>query len=273
MALAVASIGGEKNTMRTPLIILSIAALAGLAPAVLAIDGTDASSDGVTAAAARPDTLNDTNDALGDEASRPQFTPSEEKELARQAEMTGWRWDAAPSFYGRERAEAEIGRSRLRDLDVARFELHRHDDDDLLHRDLADDPEILDAVASEVLSSFLKLRREALEDVLGVDRWFGERRARRAERSSDDFATSYRLRLSPQVDVGSRNAVGVKVRMPHTRNHFFDHFSVKLRQDLDTGEMRYSLKFDDGDRFYFLNLEPSTLDEGDRYELGLRLWF
>lgn len=214
------------------------------------------------------------------EGETPRLSPSEERRLLRQIL---WQpeesWDASAA----RAMEELLGRGRVRRLDEARFQLHLAADDwDL--RNLTDDPYNYERTKDAVLSSYVKIQREILEDAFQIEERFDawvDRVTHREERSASSSGPrprSYRLRISPRISVGSRDYLGVKLRLPYTRNVVFDSLSFKVRHYFDEDRTAFMLKYDDDDIFLHLEYEPDTElagDEvrGDQVKLSMRFWF
>ncbi|MDA8019058.1 MAG: hypothetical protein MPN21_16575 [Thermoanaerobaculia bacterium] len=212
------------------------------------------------------------------EGETPQLTRGEEKRLLQQIlwqpEET---WDAAT-----QRAmERLLGKGRVRRLDEARFQLHLAADDwDL--RDLNDDPYHYERTKDAVLSSYLKIQREVLEEAFRVeerfDAWLDRvsRRdpaPRRGLRETYRGVRSFRLRISPRVGLGSSDYLGVKLRMPYTGFPTLDRLSLRVRHEFDEDRSSFLVKYDSDDLFLQLEIEPDLELEGDQVSLSLRLTF
>ena len=185
----------------------------------------------------------------------------------------------------REIMERLLGRDRLRRLEGARFQFQLRDGDPLFDHDLHDLAG-MDEAEDTVLSAYSKLAREALEDVLGLEkleerseRWLDRvRSSRRTEprvesdrsRTRSAPSTSYRVRVSPRF---ADDYVGVKLRMPYTGSHFWNHLSFRVRYDFDEDRTLYMLKFDDNQRFLHFTYEPDTEEAGDELSLSLRFFW
>lgn len=204
------------------------------------------------------------------------LSPSEERRLLRQI-----LWQPEPEWSVLANAEVMeelIGRSRQRRLEEARFHLHLSYDDWEL-RTLDDNPYAYERMKDSVLSAYVKLQREILEDAFQIeerlDRWvdgltgYEERRERIASRPG----RSYHLRISPRFSVGGNEYMGLKFRLPYTGNGFLDHFSFRVRHYFDRDQPRIMLKYDDDDTFIHLEYEPDTNEEGDKIGLSMRFWF
>lgn len=207
----------------------------------------------------------------------PKLSRSEEKRLLQQIL---WQpeesWDSA----AQRAMERLLGKGRVRRLDEARFQLHLAADDwDL--RDLDDDP-TYERTKDAVLSSYLKIQREILEDAFQIeerlDAWvdrklYGDDADRRDSRRPSERERSYKLRISPRISVGSHDYLGVKLRMPYTGHEFFDRLSFRMRHHFDEDRPSYILKYDSDDIFVDLEFEPGLEFVGDQVSLSLRLWF
>lgn len=195
------------------------------------------------------------------------LTPEEAHRLVRDIWVLSARWEQAPIPYSRDVVEYFLGPNRSRAMSVARFE-HRIHTDPFTHD--GRHPDELEEVEDMVLGAYLKLQRKSLEQALGLDEWLERRRSRF---SSDDNGTpSWRPRISPQVDVGSSPFLGVRLSLPRTGRHFWNHLSLRVGHGFEDDGMSYVLKFDDGARHFFLEHETGGRD-GDRLSFNVRMWF
>lgn len=213
-----------------------------------------------------------------EEGETPQLRRSEEKRLLQQIL---WQpeesWDTA----SQRAMERLLGKGRVRRLDEARFQLHLAADDwDL--RDLNDDPYNYERTKDAVLSSYLKIQREILEDAFQIEERFDawiDRKLQRDEREARDDSRgsmrgrSYRVRISPRVSVGSNDYLGIKFRMPYADNTFLDHLSFRVRHHFDEDRASFLVKYDSDDVFLHLEFEPDLEGLGDQVSLSFRLWF
>lgn len=199
------------------------------------------------------------------------LSPEQEREVAERVAHLRQVWDSAPPPVHHRVVSQNIGAGRTRDMQTARFHLNRHSDP-TTDRSLEDDPLAWDDSRDVLLSTFVKLQRESFERALGLSDWIDARETRRdakkAARSAE--GRSYRMRFSPQA---SDEKAGVKISMPYTGVRFFDSLSFRSRYVFDDGVVAHDLKFDDGERFYFLSYSPSTEDDGELMTLSLRYWF
>lgn len=200
--------------------------------------------------------------------------PSEERRLLQQILwQPEEQWDPAV----KRAMEELLGKGRVRRLDEARFQLHLATDDwDL--RNLSDDDYTYERTKDAVLSSYLKIQREILEDAFRVeerfDAWLDRASHRDEQRDgSGPEMRSYRVRISPRFSAGSSEYMGLKFRMPYTGLDFFSHFSMRVRHHFDDDRTSFILKYDDDDIFLNLELEPNTPHGGDEAHLSLKFWF
>lgn len=210
------------------------------------------------------------------EGETPQLTQSEEKRLVRQIlwqpEET---WDPA----AKRAMEQLLGKGRVRELDVARFQLHLAADDwDL--RDLSDDSYSYEQTKDTVLKTYLKLQREILEESFQIeerlDAWVDRKLGHDRDASRHNMRTegrSYKMRVSPRVSVGSHEYLGVKLRMPYTDNTFFNHFNFRVRHHFDEDRTSFIFKYD-ADRVYVsMEIEPDLDRYGDQVGITFRFEF
>ena len=210
-----------------------------------------------------------------EEGETPQLTRAEEKRLMQQIL---WQpeesWDTA----SQRAMERILGKGRVQRLDEARFQLHLASDDwDL--RDLNDDEYSYERTKDTVLSTYLKLQREILEDAFQIeqrlDAWV-DRKLDRDRGERYDVRTrgrSFKMRVSPRLSVGSSDYLGVKLRMPYTGNRLFDHLSFRVRHHFDEDRTSFIFKYDADKVYVAMEIEPEMEFVGDQYGLSLRLYF
>lgn len=200
--------------------------------------------------------------------------PKDERRLLKAIEIMNRRWEQAPTPVAEDRVRALVGSGRARDLSAARFMFHLHMDP-FLDQEMRP-AEMIEPAEDAVISTFLKLEREALIDALGVERWLERRVSRLAGGGEDrDGRASTRggwLDFSPQVDVGSRNRLGVRVSPAIDGPGPWSRLSLRVRHDFAADSLIYDLKFDDGNRFFYLSHDSHT-ELGNRYSLSVRFWF
>ncbi|MEM1206222.1 MAG: hypothetical protein AAGN66_23525, partial [Acidobacteriota bacterium] len=211
------------------------------------------------------------------DGSPTQWTEASIRKMARDLAVVDWRLEAGTGWQPEASAWRTIGHTRRRRMSRALFQLHLHSGAQYLDRDLYDQPEAFDEVKDAVLSGFVKLQRERLEDYLDVegrlDR-FGDRMTG-ADKDGRDGSPRplWRLRISPRVSVGDKEYVGFRFKLRHAHTPLWERFSMRVRYDFIEDRPVFAAQFEDRDRYFGLTLEPGTHEQGDRVLLGVRMDF
>lgn len=175
----------------------------------------------------------------------------------------------------------ELGTWRMREFNEARFHVYRYTIDP--NRELVDDPYTAERARDLVFSNFRKLLRENLEVAFELeergDRLWDRMRGKdpfaeeRERFSRPSYVRDGRLDLSPQINVGSSNDLGVKLRYKGTDQRFFNASSFLIRHNFDGEGLLMRYRYLHGDNRFELEHRTNDRELGGVYMLSYRTSF
>ncbi|HET9768798.1 MAG TPA: hypothetical protein VFS60_18270 [Thermoanaerobaculia bacterium] len=174
---------------------------------------------------------------------------------------------------------ALVGPGDLRRLDAVyvRFNLQSQ-----FWTDPERDP-FYDRTRDTVRSGYMKMYREILQRQYPVDELVDDALAAIAARrahpgraggaAGDHNSSTWRLKVSPRVAVGSSGYLGVRLSLPDTGIDRLDHLQLNLRHGVFEQEWAVGLRYAHGPRFLQLERVVGDPKSGERYTATVALRF
>jgi len=148
------------------------------------------------------------------------------------------------------------------------------------------DPErdpFYDRTRDTVRAGYMKMYREILQRQYPVDELVDDALAALAARrgyaghsgraGGDRESTTWRLKVSPRVAVGSNGYLGVRLSLPNTGIDRLDHLQLNLRHGVFEQEWAVGLRYAHGPRFLQLERVAGDRKSGERYTATVALRF
>ncbi len=148
------------------------------------------------------------------------------------------------------------------------------------------DPErdpFYDRTRDTIRAGYLKMYREILQRQYPVDELVDDalaaiaarrgRTGRAGAAAGDGSSSTWRLRVSPRVAVGSNGYLGVRLSLPNTGIERLDHVQLNLRHGVFEQEWAVGLRYAHGPRFLQLERVAGDRKSGDRYTATVALRF
>jgi hypothetical protein len=140
-----------------------------------------------------------------------------------------------------------------------------------------------DRTRDTVRAGYMKMYREILQRQYPVDELLDDALAAIAARRAHtgraggaagaDRSSTWRLKVSPRVAVGSSGYLGVRLSLPNTGIERLEHLQLNLRHGVFEQEWALGLRYAHGPRFLQLERVAGDRKSGERYTATVALRF